>query len=146
MPTAAKLVAAVFFALVGWLAANAHVPSLGENPAVGYFREITALIGLVTGWRVMGNLAGQGYGEAMGAGLRTSVTLAFFALLVFATWLMVGESMKMRYDGPMAAILGVFTIMMEQARNMLTVGVMGVLILGGLLGGAASEWAKRRWK
>jgi hypothetical protein len=146
MPTAAKLVAALCFAAVGWLAANAHVPALGENPAVGPFRELTALLGLLIGWRVMGGLVGNGYGEAMGSGLRTSVTLAFFALLLFSTWLMVQDSLKMRYDGPMDAVLGVFELMMDQARKMLTVGVLGVLVLGGLIGGAAAEWARRRWR
>lgn len=148
MPTAAKLVAALCFAIVGWLAANAHVPSLGENATVGAFRELTALMGMVIGWRVMGNLVGQGYGEAMGSGLRTSVTLAFFALLLFCSYLMVRKSMTTNaYGGsPMSAVLDVFKLMMEQARAMATVGVLGVLILGGLLGGALSEYTRRRWR
>lgn len=148
MPTAAKLVAALCFAAVGWLAANAHVPALGPDASVGPFRELTALLGLIIGWRVMGNLVGQGYGEAMGSGLRTSVTLAFFALLLFCTYLMVMKSITTNAYGasPMAAVLDIFKLMMEQARKMLTVGVLGVLILGGVIGGAAAEWARRRWR
>ena len=76
MPTAAKLVAEISFAIVGWLAANAHVPTQGENADVGAFRELTALLGLIIGWMVMGGLVGKGYREAIGSGLRTSVTLA----------------------------------------------------------------------
>lgn len=146
MPTAAKLVAALCFAAVGWLAANAFVPQLGETPNEGAFREITALIGFACGWRVMGSLVGQGYADAVGSGLRTVVTLVFFALLGFSTYLMIGESMKMRYDGPMDAILGVFELMMDYGRRMLTVGVLGVLALGAVLGGVAAEWARRRWR
>lgn len=146
MPTTAKLVAAVAFALVGWLAANAHVPALGENAAVGRFREITALIGLVVGWRTMGALVGQSYADAVGSGLRTSVTLAFFALLLFSIWLMYGQTGRMAYDGPMEAVLGVFEFMLEQGRRMLVPGVLGVLVIGGALGGVLTEWASRRWR
>jgi hypothetical protein len=146
MPTTAKLVAAAFFAVIGWLAANAHIPALGENAAIGYFREISALIGLVVGWSVMGSLVGQGYADAVGSGLRTSVTLAFFALLIFSTVLMFRETTRMTYDGPMEAVLGVFELMLEHGRKMLTPGVLGVLVVGGALGGVLTEWAARRWR
>ena len=146
MPTAAKLVAAVCFAAVGWLAANAHIPALTPGAAVGAFREITALIGLLIGWALMGNLVGKGYGEAAGSGLRTSVTLVFFALLGFSTYHMILQSTKMVYDGPMDAVLGIFDFMMENGRAMLTVGVLGTLGIGGMLGGMAAEWASRRWR
>ncbi len=147
MPTAAKLVAALWFALVGWLAANAHVPTLGQGASVGLFRELTALLGLVIGWRVMGRLVGQGYAQAVGSGLRTSVTLAFFALLLFSIYLMIKSSFVVNgYDGPMDAVLGAFEIMLEQGRKMLTIGVLGVLILGGIIGGLVAEAAARRWR
>ena len=146
MPTTAKLVAAAFFAVIGWLAANAHIPALGENAAIGYFREISALIGLVVGWSVMGSLVGQGYADAVGSGLRTSVTLAFFALLIFSTVLMFRETTRMSYDGPMEAVLGVFELMLEHGRKMLTPGGLGVLVVGGALGGVLTEWAARRWR
>lgn len=146
MPTTAKLVAAAWFAAIGWLAANAHVPALGPEAQVGLFREICAGIGFLCGWLVMGRLVGGGLIEALGNGLRTSVTLAFFALLLFAIIEMVGESMKMRYDGPMGAVLGVFQLMLEQAQLMLTVGVLGVLVLGGCLGGVITEGAHRKWR
>ncbi len=147
MPTAAKLVAALCFALVGWLAANAHVPALGEGAAVGRFREITALIGALVGWRILGAAAGKGHVEAMGRGLTAAAMLAFFALLGFSTYQMVIGSLRGQYgSSPMAAVLGIFQLMMTNARNMISPGVLGVLILGGLLGGMATEGASRRWR
>lgn len=146
MPTAAKLVAAVCFAAVGWLAANAHIPALQAGAPIGAFREITALIGLIVGWTVMGGLVGKGYGEAAGSGLRTSVTLVFFALLGFSTYHMILQSTKMVYDGPMDAVLGIFDYMMENGAAMATVSVLGVLGIGGILGGVAAEWASRKWR
>lgn len=146
MPTAAKLVAAICFAAIGWIAANAHIPALGENAAYGFFREITAVIGALVGWLVMGNLVGQNYAEAAGSGLRTSVTLVFFALLAFSTQGMLKNATKNIYDGPMDAVLAIFQIMMENGRDMLTVGVLTVLIGGGMLGGVVTEWANRKWR
>ena len=146
MPTAAKLVAAIWFAIVGWLAANAHIPALGESAAYGAFREITAMIGFACGWRVMGALAGQGMNEAIGTGLRTSVTLVFFALLGFSTYHMILQSTKMVYDGPMEAVLGIFQFMMENAKAMLTVNELGILAIGGVAGGIVTEWSSRRWR
>ncbi|MFE3837150.1 TrgA family protein [Pseudogemmobacter sonorensis] len=148
MPTSAKLVAALWFAAVGWLAANAHVPALGENAQIGFFREITAAIGLLCGWMVSGALAGRGGVEAVGTGLRTSVTLTFFALLVFSVWQMVQLAFRRTYNeaGPMGAVMGAFELMIENAVAMLSVGVIGVLVLGGVVGGLVVEAAGRRWR
>lgn len=145
MPTAAKLVAAVAFAIVGWIAANAYVPVMGEGVSAGYFRELIALLGVLAGWRVMGAEAGRGYSQAMGSGLKTAMVLVFFALLLFSVREMVLLSMKMRYDGPVDAVLDVFKLMLEQARDMLTAPVIGTLIVGGLIGGILTEKASKRW-
>lgn len=145
MPTAAKLVAAVAFAIVGWIAANAYVPVLGADYDAGPFRELVALIGLVVGWRVMGPDAGQGYRHSMGSGLKTAVVLVFFALLLFSLREMVLQSMKMRYDGPTDAVLDVFSLMLERAREMMTAEVLGVLLIGGIIGGILTEKASKRW-
>ena len=145
MPTAAKLIAAVVFAIVALLAAVTFVPHMPEGHQIGLFRELTAVIGFIVGWLVMGGLVGKGYGEAAGSGLRTSVTVVFFTLLGFSIYLMVKKSYKMAYDGPMEAVLGVFQIMLEYGQMMLVPDVLGVLAVGGVLGGIIAEWAGRRW-
>ncbi|WP_309666899.1 TrgA family protein [Tabrizicola sp.] len=145
MPTAAKLVAAVVFAIVGWIAANAHVPALGEAVNVGAFRELVGLLGMLIGWRVMGPAVGHGYQAALGSGIKTAVVLAFLALLIFSTREMVLTSMKMRYDGPVDAVLAIFQLMLEHAQKMLTFNVIIVLVVGGLVGGVISERASKRW-
>lgn len=146
MPTTTRLVAALWFAVLGWLAANAHIPALGEDARIGAFREITALIGALCGWLVMGRLTGRGWVESMNGGFRTSVTLAFFALLGFSTWLMLGEALQKRYEGPLEAVIGIFGLMAEHARAMLTLEEVGILALGGLAGGLLAEWVFRRWR
>ena len=96
MPTGAKAVAAVTFAVVGWLTANAYVPNMPSAESVGSFRELTALLGALIGWRVMGNSVGNGYAAAAGSGWKTVVVLVFYALLLFAIYEMLQQSVKMR--------------------------------------------------
>jgi hypothetical protein len=148
MPTAAKAVAALAFALVAYFAAQGvKAPGvMPEGTQFGWFSEITAGIGFLCGWIVMGGLVGRGYGEAAASGLRVSVTILFWALLGFAIYDMVLLSTKLRYDGPMEAVLDVFNIMMVNGRRILTVEILGILAVGGVLAGCAAEWAGKRWK
>lgn len=146
MPTAAKLVSAVFFAAVGFLAAQAFVPLLPAGTQIGFFREICAGLGLIVGWVVMGGLVGKGYVEAAGFGIRSSVTILFWATLGFSIYEMILRSTHMMYDGPMQAILGVFDLMIYYGKMMGDAGFIGTLMIGGILGGVAAEWAGRRWR
>lgn len=146
MPTAAKLVAAVAFALVAYVSAELFKPAMSEGTQFGYFSPICAAIGLLVGWFVMGPLAGQGMGPSLGHGLRCSITIVFFALLGFSIYEMVLRSMKLRYDGPMEALIAALSLMLEYGLLMLTPPVLGALVIGGLAGGAAAEIAGKRWR
>ena len=75
MPTAAKLVSAIAFALVGCLAALAYIPQLPVGTSPGYLTPAVTALGLLIGWRGMGRFAGKGWGESMGLGLKTSALL-----------------------------------------------------------------------
>lgn len=144
MPTAAKLIAALFFAALGWVLADIYVPGLDRGPNVGRLREICALVGLICGWRVMGALVGLGMGLAAGSGLRTAATMAFFCFLGFSTYEMVLQSTKMVYEGPMEAVLGIFEIMVFYLAIALTPAFLGTLVVGGALGGWLAELTHRR--
>jgi len=146
MPTAAKLMAAVSFAVVGWIVANAYVPNMPEAQAVGYLREGVALLGAIVGWRVMGPSVGKGYVEAGGSGIKTVVVLVFFALLLFSVYEMLMNSVKMRYDGPMEASLDVLMNMVRRSEALLSAGVIGSMLIGGIIAGILSENAGRRWR
>ena len=146
MPTAAKIIGAVTFAALALLLATLYIPQLPEGTQLGRFREITAAIGFVVGWLVMGPLAGRGYRAAVETGMRTSITVVFWALLGFSIYIMVDRSMKMMYDGPMEAVLGVFQLMIEYGRKMLVPAVIGAVILGGIVAGLFTEWTGKRWR
>ncbi len=146
MPTGAKAMAAICFAVVGWLVANAYVPNMPEATSVGYFREYVGVLGALVGWKVMGNSVGKGYWAAIGSGCKTVVVLIIVALLLFGLYEMLQESVRMRYDGPIEAILDVFNRMMIRSVPLLSVSVLAAGAIGGAVAGLLTENASRRWR
>jgi hypothetical protein len=146
MPTGAKLVAAICFAVVGWILANYYSLNMPDASAAGPIREGAAVVGAVVGWMVMGPSVGKGYVEAAGSGIKTAVVLAVVALFFLALREMIDNSVKMRYDGALDAILDVFHTMGERSQALLSLGVFGTIFLGGIIGGLLTENAGRRWK
>lgn len=146
MPTAAKLIAAVAFALVGWVAAGYYMPQMPEGTDFGYFREITAALGFVIGWISLGPAVGRGYNEALSLGLRTALLLLAWALIGFSTYRMILRSTKMTYHDAGEAVLDVPMLMLYYGKLMGSVPFIATLVIGGALGGLAAEFAARRWK
>ena len=145
MPTAAKLVAALAFAVLGFLAAEVFKAAMPERTVWGYFNTVSAVIGLLCGWVIMGDLVGRGYQAAIGFGLRTMVQAVLLVVIVFSICEAVLRSTKLRYDGPMEAVLGMVQFALEYLAKLATPPMIGTLLLGGMLGGVAAEWANRRW-
>ena len=146
MPKGAKLVAAVCFAIVGWLAAEAYIPQLPADTRTGYFREIMALLGFVLGWMTLGPNVGRGYADAASIGMRTSFLLVFWGLLGMSIYFMVRRSTRMIYDNAGDAALDVPMLMLQYAGLMGSVPLVAVLAVGGAIGGVLTEFAGRRWK
>ncbi|MGL4320603.1 MAG: TrgA family protein [Paracoccaceae bacterium] len=145
MPTAAKLVSAVLFALLGCCVADLYAQGITTGERTTWLHEGAAAISLICGWRVMGVLVGQGNSAAIGSGIRTALTAVFFTLLLFGIYEMVVTSTKGRYDGPMDAVLAVFEIFVEKGQGLLTPEIIGTLLVGGALAGFAAEATSRRW-
>ncbi|MGV8955863.1 MAG: TrgA family protein [Cypionkella sp.] len=147
MPTASKLAAAVAFALVAFFTANAFATHMPEGSNPGWIREVSALTGAIVGWLTIGRHgAGNDTVAAAGAGIRTSLLTAIWVLLGFSIYLMIRKSMRMMYDGPMDAVLGIFDVMIEQGKQMGQVDVLAILGVGGAVGGIVTRWAGRRWR
>lgn len=145
MPTAAKLVAAAMFALVGLVGALYYSPLLPEGTQVRWLPHSAAIIGFLCGWMIMGRQAGRGVRTAIGNGISTVVALVFWLALGWSIYEMVVRSTKMMYDGPMEAVLAVFDLMVGYGRLMLAPEIIGTVVIGGVLGGIATELAGRRW-
>ena len=146
MPTGAKAMAAISFAVVGFITALVYIPNMPEAGRVGSLPLMMAILGAIVGWRVMGTSVGKGYIRAIGAGWKTMIVLVFFALLFFGTYEMLQLSVRMRYDVPMEAILDVFQRMLDRAPPILTPGVLAAILVGGGIAGMLTENASRRWR
>ena len=83
MPTAAKLVAAICFALLGLLTAAVLRETLPETQREGYLFPGAVLAGVLCGWRVSGSAPRAGYLEAASTGLRTTVIAVIVDLGAF---------------------------------------------------------------
>jgi hypothetical protein len=146
MPTGAKLVGAVCFAVVGFVTAAYYATNMPDATAAGPIREAAALVGAIIGWTVMGPTVGKGYVEAAGSGVKTAVILVVVALFLLALSEMLGNSVKLRYDTALDAILDVFQTMAQRAWGLLSLSVWGAVVIGGIVGGLLTENAGRRWK
>ncbi|QBY00675.1 TrgA family protein [Rhodophyticola sp. CCM32] len=146
MLTAAKLVAALLFAGVGYGAAYLVTDTFPEGQLATYFPASIAGIGLWQGWYVMGGRAGHGYYAALGNGFRTSVQITFFGLLLFALREMFMRSASLRYDGPGEAVIATLELFLEYFWQMQTAPVLVTLTLGGALAGLLTEKAARSWR
>lgn len=146
MPTGAKLMAAASFAIVGWVLANYYAMNMPDASSAGPIREGAAVVGALVGWQVMGPSVGKGYVEAAGAGIKTAVVLAVVALFLLALREMIDNSVKMRYDGALDAILDVFETAVKRSQALASLGVVATILIGGIIGGLLTENAGRRWK
>ena len=146
MPTAARLFAAFAFTVVGFFSANVAIPHLPPGTVLGAFVPISALIGLVGGWRVLGPEAGQGLYMAAMSGIKTTAIVVALALFIFSTERMLTNAFRRAYDGPMEAVVGIVSIAIDYGTVLLKPEVLAVLIGGGVLAGILSDWAARRWK
>jgi hypothetical protein len=146
MPTAAKLVAALFFAFLGYLAADMVKPLLPPGTQVAVFSPMCALIGLACGWKMAGERAGGGMWPSAGYGVTTSMLIVFWALVVFSGNEMLRRSVRRHYDGAVDAIMGMVQIAIDNIFMIATPTVIATLVLGGLFGGYLAEFAARRWR
>jgi len=145
MPTGAKAMAAIAFAVVALIITMFYVPLMPEAVAAGPLHEFAVVIGGIVGWRVMGPSVGKGYIEAAASGLKTVIVIVFFSLLFLGIYEMLQESVRMRYDGPLDAIIDIFARMGERAPPLASFNVIMAMVVGGIVGGVLSENASRRW-
>ncbi len=147
MPTAAKLFAAIFFAAVGYAAAETYaIQMLPPGLSRFWLAPAVAGIGLIQGWTVMGANARQGVAMASGTGLRTSVQIAFWAILAFGLYEMFYRSTRLQYDQPGEAVMAALNLFLEYGLSVLTAtNCLIVLMVGGVIGGALTSLINRVW-
>lgn len=146
IPTAAGLVGAVVFFIVGWLAAREVLLTLPEGTPATYFPLTIGLIGLWQGWSVAGRGVDEGPGVAIAYGVRCSVQIAFVGLVLFAARAVYLRALNMHYDGFDEAFVAMLEQFVAYLLQSLTWPIWSVLLGGGVIGGLICEAAARRWR
>lgn len=146
MPTAARLVAAILLAILGWVLSDFVRPLMPEGTDFGWFNYVNAFIGLCVGWTVMGKRAGRGVVPGINNGITGTAVMIIWALGVHSSYEMFRLAMRNRYDGPMEAITAIFLIASEFGIMIATAPVIIVACLGALIAGSATEFAAKHWR
>lgn len=146
MPTGAKLLGAILFAITGAVAAWIGIPGLPDGRQPGLLIPIATLTGVYFGWTLAG--------ARMGTTLRNALVLSFRTMvLMFITtmFLIAGEeayqrSVKLRYNGPIEAVTDIANLMIYFAKMAAQPPVMTVMGIGVVLGAVFVNWAGRAWE
>ncbi|NNE53258.1 MAG: TrgA family protein [Sulfitobacter sp.] len=146
MPTAARLMAALCLAVVGFVVSEMVKPLMPESTDFGYFVQVNIILGLAVGWFVMGRRAGRGTTAAINNGLTGVFVLFLWGIGVQAANEMVRLAMRNRYDGPLEAITDAFKIGAEFGLTIATVPIGIVFVVSAVISGLLTDYANRRWR
>lgn len=146
MPEFSKLIAAIVFAAAAYAAARAYGEVLPPGTRLHVFLPVSAGVGLLCGWMIMGPMLGRGYVAALGGGMKTMICILAWVLLIFSIVLMVRKALRKLYKGPMEALVDIFGLGLEHLMLMGHPVFLFTLAVGAVLGGWLSEWAQHRWK
>jgi len=69
MPTAARFIAALIFALLGYIVAGYMKPLLPEGQPTPYLYPVSTLVPAICAWKVVGRLIGRGWTNAVNTGI-----------------------------------------------------------------------------
>jgi hypothetical protein len=145
MPTASKLAALLWYAIVAWFCAQLVANYLPDRAHIGHFALISGAFGGFVGWTFAGARAGDTLRAAYGYGLTTVVLIVLYCVFYFSFEDMIRRSMHNRYDGPMDALAGCVSLMGHNFSLMFKYDVVIVLLVGGLFGGWLVEKVSRKW-
>lgn len=146
MFTAPRMVAAIFLAIVGFLASELIKPLMPEGTQFGWFSFVNLGLGAIMGWVVIGRRVGRGISAAIGNGVTGAAALIFWGLFTQSCNEMLRLSLRRRYDGPVEALTDLFRIGIEYAVTMATAPVLGTLLIGGIVAAMLAEVSFRYWR
>jgi len=145
MPTAGKLIGAIVFAALAYFVSDLVKPLLPPGSRVSLLSPIDALAGAAMGWMIMGKGAGFGYRRSFGFGLTTLAATAFWCLVIWSGYEMVRRSMRLYYDGPVAALQDMAQLFLDYAHYVFAREVLWPAIVGAIFVSWLTEFFARRW-
>ncbi len=144
MPTAAKLVAGVVFAAIGYAIFVSMVVVYADDRVPDYLLPLCLGVGLVVGWQICGKNA-LGLMSGIGNGYTAIVAQCFIILFALSFITMLQRSLRSRYDGPTDAMIDSFTLLAEYGFKFATPEIGMIMAVGGFVGGALAGLAGRRF-
>jgi len=145
MPSAIRLAGFVVFAGIAWILSEMVVPLMPEGSNPGYFSIYNIGLGAILGWVMMKPEVARKPSGPVGAGITAAVALVFWGLFLYSLVEMLKQSMRMRYDGPVEAVVNIFQLMLEYGLMISTPAFGITMLVLGTLGGAFCGGVARRW-
>ena len=145
MPTAAKLVGAIFLALTAVLTTYIYDEITLNFQAKITFYAANAFLGFIVGWKVLGSSVGHDGIKSITAGLRAAVVLVFVGLASYSVWNVI-EQLKAFYIKKIWGVLdGFMDSVIVYGEILLNPALILALVIGGSVSGIASGLANRFW-
>lgn len=146
MPTGAKLLGAILFAITGALAAWIGIPGLPDGRQPGLLIPIATLSGVYFGWTLAGARVGNTLRQSLVLSLRTIVLMFVSTMFLIAGEEAYQRSIKLRYDGPVEAVTDIANLMIYFGEMAVQPAVLTVMGLGIVIGAVFVSWAGRVWE
>lgn len=146
MPTAAKLVAGLAFALTAAVAAYVFIGQHTEMPIGLKFILGNAVVGFFAGWYSLGRNPGHSNTAGAMSGLRTLVLLLIGSGMVFGGRFLLKNLGQFRSRDPIEIPLLWIQTTFEYVVLAMTPSVGLTLLIGGLLSGVVTYQASQKWR
>ena len=144
MPTAAKLVGSLLFALLGFLVTRLAEPLMEGLSTVSSAAMINAAIGAGVGWFIAGPRAGGGWRAGLDNGLTTTICGLFLTIGTQGAIFMLRMAMRGHYRDPMDALEAMADYWLAVAARLAVPQIVLLLVLGGLAIGLLLEITRAR--
>ncbi len=146
MPTAAKLVAAIFLAISGVIVVTVVVnvyPDAARR-SVG-MTSAAVLMGIIIGWRGLGRQIADDEGSGVVSGLRSGIAMFVWVVFLFGLGDMIIGIMDNAYYQPMTALLVIPAGMIKYGQMALNVPILGTMLVLAAVAGKMTKAANERW-
>jgi len=143
MPRSQKLVAALGLAIVAYLVSLQIFPQLPEGGQYSSMFLFNSTLGLVIGWRLMGNRAPSRTVSPLTNGLTGVLAMILWGLFLHSCAEMISRALDRRYRGPVEAFADVFQMIGEFSLYLATPGIVMTIVIGAMVTGSATDKAGR---
>ncbi|MEL7116487.1 MAG: TrgA family protein [Pseudomonadota bacterium] len=146
MPTMAKLSSAILMGILGYVVADLVGGHLPEEMRQKSLRWVTAVFGVLVGWRFLGPRVRGDWTSSVGLGLSAGLVLFIVALFWFAGYEMLRKAQRLAYGGdPIEALEDMVAIAVEYLAHLAYSDVIGTAVVGSIIVGVVVTMIARRW-